>query len=71
MTMITIIITTTNLEKHLCNGTVITVSETHITGRGGGRGSLLVRSLYRPPKPPKPKFTKQHFCGHDNIKRFM
>jgi len=41
MTMIIIIITKTNLEKHLCNGTVITVSEAHITGGG----SLPVRSL--------------------------
>jgi hypothetical protein len=40
--MITIIITTTNLEKHLCNGRVITVSEVHITEGGG---SLPVRSL--------------------------
>ena len=43
MTVIIIIIITTNLEKRLCNGTVITVTEAHITE--GGWGSLPVRSL--------------------------
>ena len=56
MTMITIIITT-NLEKHLCNGTVITLSETHITGRGG-LGQPAGPHPLKTPETPKTKIYK-------------
>ena len=43
--MIIIITTTTNLDKHLCNGTVITVSEAHITGGGEPAGPQPLKTL--------------------------
>ena len=53
--MITIIITTTNLEKHLCNGRAITVSETHM---GGGLGQPACPHPLKTPESHKTKIYK-------------
>ena len=53
--------------KHSCNGKLIIESGALEVGRGRGYD---FKSPH-PPKSLKPKFKKQHFCRHDNIKRFM
>ena len=50
--------------KNLYNGKVIIESGALKAGRGGYNFESPTKSL-------KPKFKEQHFCNHNNIKRFV